>query len=81
MPAESKFPIQSLQPGIKDPMHDLDYGLLAGSTIARAESARPTPATMENLLSKALATTKPNEICCSSGICHAKRVQLGSIWY
>ena len=63
MPAASKFLIQSLQPGIKDPMHALDFGLLAGSTIARAESARPTPATMENLLRKALATTEPNEIC------------------
>ena len=63
MPAVSKFLIQSLRQGIKDPMHALDFGLLAGSTIALAESASPTPATMENLLCKALATTEPNEIC------------------
>ena len=63
MPAVSKFLIQSLRQGIKDPMHALDFGLLAGSTIACAESARPTPATTENLLRKALGTTEPNENC------------------
>ena len=56
MPAVPDFQIPSWQPGIKDPMHALDFGQLA-------LALRPTAANLENLLRKALATTTPDEIC------------------
>ena len=56
MPAVPDFQIPSWQPGIKDPMHARDFGQLA-------PAVRPTAASVENLLRKALATTTPDEIC------------------
>ncbi len=56
MPAVPDFQFPSWQPGIKDPMHALDIGLLA-------PAVRPTAASVENLLRRALATTTPDEIC------------------
>ena len=40
----------------RDPLHALDLGLLA-------PAFRPTPASIENLLRRALATTIPDETC------------------
>ena len=40
----------------RDPLHALDLGLLA-------PAFRPTPASIENLLRRALATTTPDETC------------------